>query len=372
MAANSIEEISIDETGCRARQAKLVEAMHRLEVDLVVLTRGESINWLTGVFLGPLFEPVAAIDLDGHVTLVLPERKLSMPAIADQVVGYQAKRHSTMRNDQRQASMAALVDAIGQAPAAPAGEFSCFANYLTEAWPASWNDIDPTLLKLRRHKYPDELALLARANEANRKMYERAREIVVPGINELDLYSELHRVAIDTLGEPLTYFGQDFQCSSRGGPPRNRQAKAGELYILDLGVGFRGYHSDNARTIAVGGKPTNDQQAAWQAVTKVFRTIENVVCPGVSCKALFEGVQEQLDESMPWIFNHHLGHGVGLSPHEGPHLNPHWNDTFAEGDFFTAEPGLYHETLRHGLRLEQNYVVTETGVELLTDWGLEL
>jgi Xaa-Pro dipeptidase len=63
---------------------------------------------------------------------------------------------------------------------------------------------------------------------------------------------------------------------------------------------------------------------------------------------------------------------VGLFPHEAPHLNPHWDDAFAEGDVFTAEPGLYHEDLRCGLRLEQNYRVTAGGVELLTAFELGL
>ena len=71
-------------------------------------------------------------------------------------------------------------------------------------------------------------------------------------------------------------------------------------------------------------------------------------------------------------FNHHLGHGVGLAPHEGPHLNPRWDDTLAEGDFIAVEPGVYHEELRAGIRLEQNYVVTQDGVQLMTDWPLEL
>ena len=66
------------------------------------------------------------------------------------------------------------------------------------------------------------------------------------------------------------------------------------------------------------------------------------------------------------------GHGVGLAPQEGPHLNPRWDDTFTEGDFFTVEPGLYHEELRLGIRLEQNYLVTSEGVTLWTDWPLEL
>ena len=202
--------------------------------------------------------------------------------------------------------------------------------------------------------------MLRRANEANRAMYERAREIVRPGVNELDVYAELHAVAVRTLGEPLTYFGQDFRSGARGGPPRDRQIEAGELYILDLGVGFRGYYSDNARTIAVGGEPRPAQRRAWEAATAVFEIIETKARPGVSCRELFQLADRQLNEHAPWVFNHHLGHGVGLAAHEGPHLNPNWDDTLAEGDFLAVEPGLYHDELRIGVRVEQNYVVTPT------------
>ena len=73
------------------------------------------------------------------------------------------------------------------------------------------------------------------------------------------------------------------------------------------------------------------------------------------------------------MFNHHLGHGIGLFPHEAPHLNPNWNDTFEVGDVFTCEPGLYDEQiLRAGMRLENDYLVTETGVENLSPFPMEL
>ena len=39
---------------------------------------------------------------------------------------------------------------------------------------------------------------------------------------------------------------------------------------------------------------------------------------------------------------------------------------------FTAEPGLYAPDLKAGIRLEQNYLVTASGVELLTKFPLEL
>jgi Xaa-Pro aminopeptidase len=350
----------------------LLDAVEPLGVDLIVLSRRESVQWLTGARIAAPFETIAAMSAGGNVTLVAPDRQKEAPAAADQVVGYEAKWHSTIRDEQRAAVSAALQAKPGAAPERVACEFEAFAPHLLLGWNAPLVEIDSIVFELRRRKDADELRMMARANEANRAMYEHARQIVRPGVNELEIYSELHAVAVRTLGEPLTYFGQDFCSGARGGAPRDRAVEAGELMILDLGVGFRGYFSDNARAIAVGGAPTSLQLRAWEAVKAVFDMMEAAARPGVRCRELFENAQRQLDAFRPWIFNHHLGHGVGLAPHEGPHLNPRWDDTLAEGDFFTVEPGLYHEELRAGLRLEQNYVVTRDGVQLLTDWALEL
>ncbi len=203
-------------------------------------------------------------------------------------------------------------------------------------------------------------------------MYEQAREMIEPGVNELHVFNELQAAAVNEFGEMLTGTGNDYQCGARGGPPRDRKAEDGELYILDLGPAFRGYFADNARTIAVNGKPTDEQQQAWAFIMKVFQHVEATAKPGKSCKELFNEAQAILDEAPVGVFNHHLGHGIGLFPHEGPHLNPNWDDTFEVGDVFTSEPGLYDPQLRSGMRIENDYVVTEGGVELLTDFPLEL
>ena len=149
-------------------------------------------------------------------------------------------------------------------------------------------------------------------------------------------------------------------------------AEAGELYILDLGPAFRGYFADNCRTIAVDGQPTDVQRRAWEFIVPVFDLVEREVKPGKSCRELFDEAKAMLDQAHPWVFHHHLGHGIGLFPHEAPHLNPNWDDTFQAGEVIAVEPGLYAPELRAGIRLENNYLVTETGVELLSDFPLEL
>ncbi|QEG36527.1 M24 family metallopeptidase [Bythopirellula goksoeyrii] len=368
----SDDPYEVDVEACRSRQQRLLAEMVEHGLEWVLLTRGESVQWLTGAYVGPLFAPAAAMNAEGRVTLVLPSRKTSLTVAADEVLPYEEKWHSTLRDEQRAASSAVLMSALPLKLRRVGGEWSQMGPDLLADCEGKVTNIEPVVFRLRRQKDNDELCMLRRANDANQVMYALAREIVRPGVNELEVYNALHAAAVQELGEALTYFGQDFRSNARGGLPRDRRIEAGDLYILDLGVGFRGYYSDNARTIAVGGEPSEKQVLAWERVTEVFPLVESTVRPGVSCKQLFQEVQDLLDRSLPWVFNHHLGHGVGLAPHEGPHLNPNWDDTFLEGEFFTAEPGLYHEELCAGVRLEENYVVTASGCEKLTDYPLGL
>ena len=83
-------------------------------------------------------------------------------------------------------------------------------------------------------------------------------------------------------------------------------------------------------------------------------------------------MRTHLHKNKPWEFEHHLGHGIGLFPHEAPHINPMWDDTFEEGEVIAVEPGLYAPELREGVRLENNYLITADGVELLTPFTMEL
>jgi Xaa-Pro dipeptidase len=363
---------TLEMSACRERQRRLLSAVEGHGVDWIILSRIESVQWLTGWRGAPVFSPLAAMNSAGHVLIVMPESAVNAEVAADDRVLYRAAKHSTLCEDQRAESASVLVSKIGGSFKRIACEFSAFDNHLDRGFNADLVDVTPLLCKLRRYKHPDELNMIANAIRANRAMYTYARKAVRPGISELELFAELHQVAVTELGEPLTYFGQDFQCNSLGGPPRNRRAVVGELYILDLGVGYRGYYSDNSRTLAVGNHPTAMQVQACEKVLQVFEIATQRIRPGVKCKLFYDEIHNMLNQHVPLVFGHHLGHGIGLAAHEGPHLNPNWDDAFEEGDVFVLEPGLYHPDLRSGLRLEQAYRVTNVGIELLSDWPLTL
>ncbi|MGE0758091.1 MAG: aminopeptidase P family N-terminal domain-containing protein, partial [Pirellulaceae bacterium] len=223
--------LDVDVDACRARQRRLLDVMHRQQLDLVIVTQTEHVQYLAGPRFAWLFQPVAALAADGHLALVAPNREPERCA-ADTVATYQAQKHSTLRNDQRQASAEVLAGALAGRKYRRIGvEFSSFGPHLGLAFGAAQHvDVEPDLYRLRRRKDADELARIERAIAATARMYARAREILRPGLEELHMFSELQAVAVQELGEMLTGTGNDYQCGSRGGPPRaQRSAAAGEL-----------------------------------------------------------------------------------------------------------------------------------------------
>jgi len=367
--------LTLDPELCRRRQSRLKEVLESLSVDAALIVSHENIQWLTGFRPHRLMQAALTLEPSGRCTLSAPN-EIPPHAAADDVVTFPAQHCATLRQDQHQASLEALGDKLQLAAFQRLGvEASVCGQHFRQipgCDPQEVIDLDPALWKLRRRKEEDDLEMIQRAIDCTSAMYRTAREIIAPGISELDVFNQLQAAAVNIAGEPLTATGNDYQCGTPGGPPRDRKCEAGELYILDLGPCYRGYYADNCRTFAVSGTPTDEQHAAWEQIVAVLTMVEATVEPGVSCRAVYEQAKAMLDDEAPDAFFHHLGHGFGLFPHEAPHLNPHWDDYFEVGDCFTAEPGLYTDSLRGGIRLEQDYRVTETGVERLTDFPLEL
>jgi len=352
---------------CRTRQRRLLEVMQRERLDLVIVNQPAHVQWLVGRRFSTLFESAVALSADGRCTLASPLENLDNVA-ADEIVAFPSNRYSTLRNDQQQAAEEALLQALAGRPQPRrlGIEFSSAPAHVTTRLSAQLVDVEPELYRLRRRKEADEVALLRKAIDTSGAMYARAREIIKPGIKEFDVFCELHTVAVKSTGETTTGVGNDFQCGTSGGPPRERAAEDGELYIIDLSPSCQGYYADTCRTIAVNKRPTDDQHKAWEKIERVQRYVERTVKPGVRCREIFDAAQALLDEYRLGAFAHHLGHGIGLFPHEAPHLNPNWDDVFEEGEVFTAEPGLYGPELRGGIRIENDFLVTAAGVELLS------
>jgi Xaa-Pro aminopeptidase len=145
-----------------------------------------------------------------------------------------------------------------------------------------------------------------------------------------------------------------------------------------------GCFTDMTRTFVAGGEPAEDV-VAWHALaqTALERVYERVK-PGVTGRDLFaaacdvfeeagEPTQRTKPEGETLLdgFFHSLGHGVGLEVHEEPSLGRTGADPLVPGDVVAIEPGCYRNGYG-GVRLEDLVLVTEDGVERLTDFRYEL
>ena len=364
----------LDLDACRVRQGRLRATMAERSLDAVVVVAAEHVEYLTGHRWDHRFAPLAAVLATGEALLVCPDKPVEQAA-AGEVRTYEAKWKSTLRNDQREASSAVLAEwlAARGRPGRVGVEFSACPPHVTRRLePATLVDVDADLLRLRRHKDPDELAVLRRAIAATGAMVEAARGTIRPGVSELDVFSALQAAAVAACSEMLTGTGNDYACGVRGGPPRPLPCRAGELYILDLGPAYRGYFADTARVIAVDGRPTDLQLAAWERVCGGLALVERIAKPGVRCRDIYAEVHAWLNAGPVGTWSSHLGHGIGLAVHEPPHLNPSWDDVLEEGDVIAVEPALYDPALACGLRLENDYLVTATGLENLSPFPLDM
>lgn len=359
----------LDPDLCRSRQKRLREYLSKNNFDAAVFFDRHYVYGLSGYWHEqPLTRTAIIVETEGDTIVASHDESPVAPA-ADKVVSYIPNHLFTLKENLSECVTEVLnpflkkhkiVATEQQTPAALIDGPEC-------------RDISSDYQYLRRHKYSDEVAALEFTIGCADRAYAEALQMLDPGVGEVELMAAMLEEATFAAGEILSGWGQDFKSGVPGGFARpNHPMEAGDLIPLDVGVGVRGYRCDLCRTFSIDGNPTDAQQAAHAKIVEVMKMGEDSLKPGQSCTEMFEAVTAELDGWNGYSFFHHAGHGIGLDAHEVPRINSGWDDTFEVGDVVAFEPGLYGEELRGGIRLENNYLITESGHRQLSHFPLDL
>jgi Xaa-Pro aminopeptidase len=126
-----------------------------------------------------------------------------------------------------------------------------------------------------------------------------------------------------------------------------------------------GYHGDMTRTFTLGRWPAKIREI-YEIVLDAQQMAAAALAPGKSTHEIDAVARAHITRhGYGEQFGHGLGHGIGRNGHEDPRLHPlHTNSELEPGQVVTVEPGIYLPGVG-GVRIEDDYVITETGARNL-------
>jgi Xaa-Pro aminopeptidase len=157
--------------------------------------------------------------------------------------------------------------------------------------------------------------------------------------------------------------------------PGERMFAEGDLVVLDFGGVYDSYCVDLTRTVSIG-RASERAREIHAAVREAHDRAIAATKPGVSAYAIDAAARTALEaRGLGEAFGHGTGHGLGIEVHEEPRISRRRStdgDAGVEaGMVFTIEPGAYLPGLG-GVRIEDDVLVTDEGVEVLTDVASDL
>lgn len=173
-----------------------------------------------------------------------------------------------------------------------------------------------------------EISLMREAGKILAEVHDKLTEIIAPGITTLDIdrkgYEFIHKAKC--VPSFLNYDGYPASiCVSvndevvHGIPTDQRRLEEGDIVSLDAGVIYKGYHSDAARTHAVG--TISEESAKLIEVTKqsFFEGIK-MALPGNHLHDISAAVQKYAEGHGFSVVRDLVGHGIGSHLHEEPQI----------------------------------------------------
>ena len=257
-----------------------------------------------------------------------------------------------------------------------------YARQMKERYPLHKYERSAKILKrLRSIKTAEEIEVMKEACSITEKAFRRLLDFIHPGVMEYELEAAIIHECIRNRSSGTAY-GSIVASGDRARTlhyvSNNGECKDGELILMDFGARYGNYAADLTRTVPVNGKFTQRQKVVYNACLNLHNYARKLLKPGISIIDYTDKIGEEATKQFIQIglltkadiknedkdnkaFRKYLYHGIshhlGVDVHDlGTKTEP-----IEAGMVFTIEPGIYIEEEQMGIRIENNFWITEDG-----------
>ena len=350
-----------------ARVARTRERMGELGVDVLLLSVGPDLPYLTGYEAMPLERlTMLVLPRDGDARLVVP--RLEAPRVVPRPDLFEIVPWD--ETDDPIALVARLVGPQSIHAAIGDHTWARFVLDLQRAVPrATFDRASVVLAPIRMVKDAGEIDALQAAADAVDEIAVELRSRPFVGRTELDVHRELVERMLE-LGHERSNFAivaaGEHAASPHHEPSAERRIAGGDIVLCDFGGTMRGYCSDITRMFHAGDPPT-EVRDAYDVLLEAQEAGVRAATVGTPCAEVDAAARRVIEKAgLGEFFMHRVGHGIGQEAHEDPYMVAGNILPLVAGHAFSVEPGIYLQG-RFGMRLEDIVVATDQGPRRLND-----
>lgn len=184
-------------------------------------------------------------------------------------------------------------------------------------------------------KSPAEIVLMKKAGEMTKNVLEYIKTLIAPGVTTAYL-DEMARKFIEERGGSPSFLGYDGYpasiCASvnemvvHGIPSTEIVLKEGDIISVDVGVIYKGYNGDAARTFPVG-KISPEKERLIKVTEECFFEGIKQLKVGQRLGLLSSAIQKHAESNGYSVVRELVGHGIGKRMHEPPNVPNYGRET---------------------------------------------
>ncbi|MFO7886725.1 MAG: type I methionyl aminopeptidase [Eubacteriales bacterium] len=212
-----------------------------------------------------------------------------------------------------------------------------------------------------------EIEIMKEAGKIAAGAHKLVSEMIESGLTTEELDREVEKFIRSKNAIPTFKGYQEFPasiCASINeevvhGIPGKVKLKEGDIISVDIGVTYKGYVGDTAKTYPVG-KISDNAKKLIEVTRKSFYEGMNYAKEGYRLSDISHAIQKCVEDEGFSVVRDFVGHGVGIDMHEDPQIpnfgEPGKGPRLKKGMTLAIEP-MVNEGKYHVLMLENNWTV---------------